>query len=394
MFFFHAGGESLITRSSRLGGRERMHPDDKTRTEPRLPEAERRPQRTESAPGPGRVYKGGYRSALSKASITLFNVVLGSLMILFGIPVFLAVAAAVKLLDPGPLFYKSIRLGLHKKPFAMLKFRSLPVGTDGAVGERILAPKHLRLSAFSRFIRDTRLDELPQLFNIIKGDMDFIGPRPIRPELYEREGKRIPNFDLRFSVRPGLIGYSQLFTPHSSPKRIRALIDNKFTLRGRSLLWDLAMIFFTVAVIVRDVILKGAGTLWREVVLSKYLLKYTQKRCCDRIRSRRITGYLLRKHREKAESAEYIEIVDINDYHFKAFMDSDISEGEHFFRFDKYISTGQRRKRKRALCRGKVFKTLPCGRNSFKHLYVVSYAALTPLNRYILDKYFLHKSIV
>ena len=104
----------------------------------------------------------------------------------------------------------------------MYKFRTLPVGAQKKIGSKLLSFRHCKLPFFSKFLRDTRLDELPQLFNIMKGEMDFLGPRPLRPEIYDHMCKGITNYDLRFNVRPGLVGYSQLFTPHSSPKRIRA----------------------------------------------------------------------------------------------------------------------------------------------------------------------------
>lgn len=159
---------------------------------------------------------GGY-SKLSGIVIPLFNKILASLFLIIGLPVFLIIALIIKLKYGGPVFYKGIRLGMHKKPYVMYKFRTLPVGAQAILGAKEFSLKEFRLPWFSRFLRDSRLDELPQLFNILKGEMDFLGPRPLRPEIYEAYCKHIPNYDVRFLVRPGLIGFSQLCTPPQCP---------------------------------------------------------------------------------------------------------------------------------------------------------------------------------
>ncbi len=120
--------------------------------------------------------------------------------------------------DRGQFIYKGRRLGKGKKIFTIYKIRTLSRNAERELGANLHVPNGKLESGFGRFLRATRLDELPQLVNIIRGDMDFVGPRPVRPEAYERYRQMIPNYDRTFLVRPGLTGYSQFFTPHSTPK--------------------------------------------------------------------------------------------------------------------------------------------------------------------------------
>ena len=157
----------------------------------------------------------------------------------------------------SPVIYKGTLLGLHKQEFTMYKFRTLPVDARKSIGSDLLSYKHNMLNPFTKFMRDTRLDELPQLVNIIKGDMNFVGPRPIRPEVYEKVAHSIPDFDIRFEVKPGMIGISQLFTPHSSPKRIRSLIDNHLVNKTQNIFWVLGLVIYTIGVVIKETIVKG-----------------------------------------------------------------------------------------------------------------------------------------
>ena len=143
-------------------------------------------------------------------------------LIIVAFPAFLLIALLITLQDRGPVFYRGIRLGRHKEPFYMYKFRTMVPDAERMIGAEIFS-RSLEsgtniLTWSGRFLRETRLDELPQLFNTLKGDMDLLGPRPLRPAVYEKFCSRIKGFDRRFDVRPGLFGFSQLFTPHSSPK--------------------------------------------------------------------------------------------------------------------------------------------------------------------------------
>lgn len=142
----------------------------------------------------------------------MFNFILALSLIIISLPGSLIIYLIIRLVDGKPVFYRGIRLGLEKRPFFMYKFRTLKQGAEKEIGAALFSEsgKNNLETTLGRFLRSTRLDELPQLFNILRGDMDFLGPRPERPVVYEKYCRNIPGYDKRFSVKPGMIGYSQL----------------------------------------------------------------------------------------------------------------------------------------------------------------------------------------
>lgn len=124
-------------------------------------------------------------------------------------PLMLLIAAAIKLTSPGPVLYRQARVGHLGKIFVLLKFRSMYDNAEKE-GPQWAVENDRRLTSIGRVIRRTRLDELPQLWNVIKGEMGFFGPRPERPEIYEKLKKEIPLFPMRLIVRPGITGWAQV----------------------------------------------------------------------------------------------------------------------------------------------------------------------------------------
>lgn len=342
--------------------------------------------------------KAGYfnYSSWSFVTITIFNAAVAALLILLGSPIFLLLGLAIKLQDGGPFLYKGQRLGLGKKPFYMYKFRTLPVGSQRRIGSELLAPTHGLVTPFGKFLRDTRLDELPQLFNIIRGDMDFVGPRPMRPEVYEAKAKHIKNIDLRFTVRPGLIGYAQLFTPHSAPKRMRALIDYKFLFRRRSRLWDILVIGYTMLVVTKDVAVKGSSLLWTHVVKRFILRTYRDLRKLERVQPGQARVYLALPGQSGPDMTRPTEIEDINDLYLRLASDLELApeSGELSILLEREVRRGGRWKRKRARCSGTVFRRMEAKEQGGRPTYIIRYEARSPLNKYVIDQYFFDRSIV
>jgi Undecaprenyl-phosphate glucose phosphotransferase len=138
------------------------------------------------------------------------DVVVSSLALILLAPLMLVIAALVKLTSPGPVFYGQERCGLNGRPFSMLKFRSMRVDAEqqtGAVWAQKDDPRRTRLGAF---LRSTSLDELPQLLNVLKGDMSLVGPRPERPVFIQRFRQTIPNYMARHCVKAGITGWAQV----------------------------------------------------------------------------------------------------------------------------------------------------------------------------------------
>jgi lipopolysaccharide/colanic/teichoic acid biosynthesis glycosyltransferase len=117
---------------------------------------------------------------------------------------------AIWLTDRGPIFYTQVRVGLNGRLFRIVKFRTMHVGAERLTGPVWAAPDDTRVTKIGNFLRRSRLDEMPQIYNILKGDMSLVGPRPERPELVEEFCRLTPNFRNRLSARPGVAGLAQI----------------------------------------------------------------------------------------------------------------------------------------------------------------------------------------
>lgn len=129
------------------------------------------------------------------------------------LPLMLALAIAVRLHSPGPAFYSQVRLGKGGKPFRIYKFRTMTHNCEAASGAIWARENDPRITPLGKLLRDTHLDELPQLWNVLRGEMSLIGPRPERPELARQIETVVPGFARRLSVRPGLTGLAQIRLP-------------------------------------------------------------------------------------------------------------------------------------------------------------------------------------
>lgn len=146
-------------------------------------------------------------------------------------PIMLVTAIIVKLYDGGPVLYKQVRVTRDDKEFKIMKFRSMKVDAEKDGVARLASKNDSRITPIGKFIRKVRIDELPQLFNIIKGEMSFIGPRPERPEIIKQYLEEMPEFAFRTKVKAGLAGYAQVYgkyntTPYDKLKLDLTYIEN------------------------------------------------------------------------------------------------------------------------------------------------------------------------
>ncbi len=142
-----------------------------------------------------------------KRAVDMFGAIVG--IILFS-PLMLLTALLIKITSPGPLIYCQERVGLHNRNFKMYKFRSMEVQPPSAEKSRWTTPGDSRVTPVGRFIRRTSLDEVPQFFNVLKGDMSLVGPRPERPFFVEKFKEEIPRYMIKHQVRPGMTGWAQV----------------------------------------------------------------------------------------------------------------------------------------------------------------------------------------
>ncbi|HVE82638.1 MAG TPA: exopolysaccharide biosynthesis polyprenyl glycosylphosphotransferase [Myxococcales bacterium] len=186
-------------------------------------------------------------SPVRRAFKRAFDVLAGLALLLLALPVGLVVAAAIKLDSPGPIFYGQERVGLGGRAYRLWKFRSMRQDAErgGAVWAR---QNDDRVTRVGRFIRKARIDELPQIYNVLHGDMSLVGPRPERPVFVHQLRRQIPFFGLREMVKPGITGWAQIRYPYGASvedARNKLELDLYYVKNG-SLFLDLAIIFHTV----------------------------------------------------------------------------------------------------------------------------------------------------
>lgn len=161
-------------------------------------------------------------------------------------PLLVVIALAIRLYDGGPALYSQIRLTKGHKLFRIYKFRSMVIDAEKD-GARMASQNDSRITPVGKIIRATRLDELPQLLNILKGDMTIVGPRPERPELEEEYIRELPEFGMRLQVKAGLTGYAQVFGKYNTTPEDKLKLDLLY-INQRSLILDLKLILYTVKI--------------------------------------------------------------------------------------------------------------------------------------------------
>ena len=178
------------------------------------------------------------------------DVLLSLVLLAFTLPLMLLAAIAIRLDSPGPVFYRQERAGLQGHPFVLYKFRSMCLDAERS-GPTWAAQRDSRVTRVGAFIRSTRIDELPQLLNVLRGEMSFIGPRPERPHFVEQLASVIPAYRKRDQVKPGLTGWAQVNYPYGASvedARMKLSYD-LYYVTHRSLVLDVLILFATVRVI-------------------------------------------------------------------------------------------------------------------------------------------------
>ena len=163
------------------------------------------------------IFSEGFRKGLwLSMSKRVCDIVLSLIGLVLTLPMMVLVAIAVRMTSPGPALYSQTRVGKDGKPFTIWKFRSMNVDAEAATGAVWAQVHDPRVTPVGRFLRRTRLDEIPQLFSVLKGDMSVVGPRPERPEFVAELTERIPYYGQRHVVRPGVTGWAQVRHPYGS----------------------------------------------------------------------------------------------------------------------------------------------------------------------------------
>ena len=199
------------------------------------------------------VFSGGFDHSLPRRlSKRFFDLIAASALLLLAWPAMLVVALCIWLETGTPIFYRQMRVGENGRSFNLIKFRSMRVDAEKDGVARWASRDDDRSTRVGRFIRMTRLDELPQLVNVLAGDMSFVGPRPERPQFVDQLSQEIRYYGIRHSVKPGLTGWAQLRYPYGASVRDaeEKLKFDLFYVKNQGLLFDLMILLQTVEVVV------------------------------------------------------------------------------------------------------------------------------------------------
>ena len=182
----------------------------------------------------------------------LADILLSVLGLILAAPLMIVVAMLIKIDSQGPVFYRQQRVGQNGKRFTLTKFRSMRDDAEAVTGPIFADKDDLRITRVGRVLRTTRVDELPQLLNVLRGEMSFVGPRPERPFFVEQFAKEIPYYPQRLSVKPGLTGWAQVCYPYGATVEdaVEKLRLDLYYIKNMSLILDLFIIMKTLKIIV------------------------------------------------------------------------------------------------------------------------------------------------
>jgi exopolysaccharide biosynthesis polyprenyl glycosylphosphotransferase len=178
------------------------------------------------------------------------DILLSVIAMIVASPIMLLVALAIKCEDGGPVFYRQDRVTLNGKVFSILKFRSMIVNAEKDGKSQPATGRDPRITKVGNIIRATRIDELPQILNILKGDMSIVGPRPERVEHVEKYTQELPEFTYRLKVKGGLTGYAQIYGKYNTSAYDKLRLDLMY-IENYSILLDIKLILLTIRIILK-----------------------------------------------------------------------------------------------------------------------------------------------
>lgn len=195
--------------------------------------------------------EGFNRMSIMRVAKRALDIFLSSIGLVVSIPIFVVLGILIKLDSKGPIFYRQERVGEKGKKFMVIKFRSMRQDAEIKTGPVWASENDPRVTRLGRMMRLLRLDEIPQMINVLKGEMSFVGPRPERPVFVEQLRKKIPYYDLRFTVKPGLTGWAQIKYQYGSTEEdaLEKLQYDLYYIKHLSPFFDLTIVMETIQVI-------------------------------------------------------------------------------------------------------------------------------------------------
>jgi exopolysaccharide biosynthesis polyprenyl glycosylphosphotransferase len=194
----------------------------------------------------------GYRQTWFRTAVKrLFDIAAATVLLVLTLPIMLLASAAILLQDGAPVIYRQRRVGARGATFTLLKFRSMAKDAEQDGKASWASVNDARVTAVGRVLRRTRIDELPQLLNVLKGEMSFVGPRPERPEFVATLTEQIPFYSVRHSVKPGLTGWAQVRYSYGATveQSVKKLEYDLYYVKNHTLVLDLVILLETVRVV-------------------------------------------------------------------------------------------------------------------------------------------------
>ena len=199
----------------------------------------------------------------------LLDIVLSGIGFICALPFMIVTAIAIKIFDPGPILYSQIRTGRDGKEFRVYKFRTMKVDAEKYTGPMLAQENDPRITKLGKFLRTVRLDELPQIWNVVIGDMSFVGPRPERPFFVEQFTKETPEYAYRHNVKPGITGMAQVYGKYNTTAFDKLVYDLIY-IEKYGILVDFAIIIQTVKVLFTKSATEGVLENRKELNITEY----------------------------------------------------------------------------------------------------------------------------
>ncbi|QDV05196.1 Putative undecaprenyl-phosphate N-acetylgalactosaminyl 1-phosphate transferase [Planctomycetes bacterium Poly30] len=321
----------------------------------------------------------------SSSGRRILDVAVAASMLVAAAPVLGVAALMVRVIDGSPVFYRGTRLGRGARAFPLVKIRTLKTDAESRIGGQLLTDSHDLKTRTGGFLRETRLDELPQLMHVIRGDMNLFGPRPERPEVYHQKCSTIPHYADRFLVRPGVFGYSQILTPHGTPKRVRAVIDRQFVHSPRSSAFDLALLGLTIGSLLKETgvrISRFGKSKWDQRIRGIYREQRKERRVAPPVPTT--------VARESYADARTLELRDLTTTSFCARSQGevDVSAGSIVTLVIQQPGTGVVRRARVEILSSNARVSSEGG------AVVAKYRPCSENSQYVIEQYLLNKSIV
>jgi len=203
------------------------------------------------------IFSDGFSQGLMRDFVKrFFDILASSLLLLITFPIMLVAMLLIWLEDKGPMFYRQVRVGKNWRLVQVMKFRSMRVDAEKDGTPQFAKANDDRVTRIGKIMRKTRIDELPQLFNVLRGEMSFVGPRPERPQFVEKFSESIPFYAERHRVKPGITGWAQICYPYGASEKdtMEKLQYDLYYVKNYSIFLDLTVLFQTA-----EVILWGKG---------------------------------------------------------------------------------------------------------------------------------------